>query len=122
MKRLIVILALCFAPIVAQAQAALEPTFKTLTTVAFGSVGAAYTAFLTNTAPLIDIDILNVTDQPITCAFDTASPAADHVVVPAYSSYSPPLDRRTFYIAKSVYCKRTSSAPTVGSVYITASF
>lgn len=107
-------------PSILQAQSAIEPTFKTLAAVAFGSVTASHTAFLSNTAALIHLDILNLTDQPITCSFDSGT--TDHVVIPAYSSYSPNLGKHEAYIDSSVHCKRTSAAPTVGSVYITGAY
>jgi len=118
MKKLLVLILLI--PSIVIAQSAIEPTYKTLSTVAFGSVTASYTAFLSNSVALFDLDILNLTDQPITCSFDSGT--TDHVVIPAYSSYSPKLGRSEAYLDNPVQCKRTSSAPTVGSVYISGAY
>lgn len=92
---------------------------STLAAVAFGSVTGAYTAFLTNTNPIRDLDVLNQTDAAITCSYNAST---DHFVVPAYSSYSPDLGEIEMHSGSTISCKRTSGAPTVGSVYISAGY
>lgn len=120
MKRALVVFAFLIFASTARAQTDIEPTFKALGTVAFGSVTASFTSFFANTAALFDLDIVNLTNADITCSFDSGT--TSHVVIPAYSSYSPELGRGKAYLDNPVYCKYTTAAPTVGNVYFTGEY
>lgn len=93
-----------------------------MATVAFGSVTASHTSFLANASTLAfqDIDILNLTDAQITCSYDGGT--TDHFTVPAYSGYDPELGDLALHHSSTIFCKRTSAAPTVGAVYISAGY
>lgn len=128
MKRILLSLLLLPSFAWAGTGAFVEAEDETMATIAFGSVTASYTVFLANATPnrWYEVDIYNGTDQPITCSYNPGSPpaagtAVDHFIVPAYSSYDPFLGKAERVIIVPIWCKRTSSAPTVGSVYLSAS-
>lgn len=118
MKKLLALLLL--VPNLAFGQGWGEGTFP-FSTTAFGSVTASYTTFLANTKSLVDLDIYNGTDASITCTNDTAT-AGEGWVIPSYSAYSPKLASATRYLNGNISCKRTSGAPTVGSVEISGTY
>lgn len=124
MKKLFLFFSLLVFPLIAQAQtqATNQRRNTTLTTIAFGSVAADHSAFLTNASGLtfLDIDMLNWTDAEITCSYDAG--VTDNFVVPAYSSYEIPLAKIKLHHATAIWCKRSSGAPTVGSVRISAGY
>lgn len=128
MKKTFLLLTLLITS-VAEAQVISSNTLTTkerqdvaLATIAFGSVAAGHTSFLANASalPFTEIDVLNLTDQPITCSYNGGT--TDHFVVPAYSSYNPTLGEMQAHRATAIFCKRTSAAPTVGSVYVSAGY
>jgi hypothetical protein len=128
MRKILIFIAL-FAAIEAQGQVISSNTLTTkerqdvaLATVAFGSVTASHTSFLANASalPFTEVDVLNLTDQPITCSYNGG--VTDHFVVPAYSSYNPTLGEMQVHHATTIFCKRTSAAPTVGNVYVSAGY
>lgn len=129
MKR--ILLALLLIPSIAFAGTGsyVEAKHETMATIAFGSVGAAYTAFMANATPhrWYEVDIYNGTDAPITCSYNNGSPATagtavDNFIVPAGTSYDPFLGKAERVIIVPIWCKRTSAAPTSGAVYISASY
>lgn len=121
MKRIVITLVVsALTAIAAEAQTLTQYEPMTENTVAFGSVTASYTTFLTVTQPLVDMDIYNGTNQSITCRL--GSGASDHIDVPAYSSWSPSLAAAKKYNQLNVLCKQTSVAPTVGSVTVSGAY
>ena len=130
MKRILLSLLLLFPSIAwAGTGSYIEAKHETMATIAFGSVAAAYTVFLANATPnrWYEVDVYNGTDAPITCSYNSGSPAAagtavDHFIVPPYSSYDPFLGKAERVVIYPIWCKRTSAAPTVGAVYLSASY
>lgn len=129
MKKILLALLLIPSAAFAGTGSYVEAEHETLATIAFGSVTASYTVFLANATPhrWYELDIYNGTDAPITCSYNPGSPAAvgtavDHFIIPAYSGYAPHLGKAERVIIVPIWCKRTSAAPTVGAVYLSASY
>lgn len=114
MRRILGALMLAAIPFVAKAQTSVPPVYVAAT-VAFGSVTGSYAQFLAGGKPLVDIDILNDTNQAIRCSFDAGTTGVE---IPAYSSYSPDLGVTKKYIGTAVQCRHEGVAPTVGAVEI----
>lgn len=114
MKRVIGAIALAVFPLSAVAQTLVPPVYVAAS-VAFGSVTGSYTQFLAGGKPLVDIDILNDSNQTIRCSFDAGTTGVE---IPAYSSYSPDLGVTKKYITNAVQCKHEGVAPTAGTVEI----
>lgn len=113
MKNIFYLLLSLFCAGIVHAQGLTQPTYVSSTT-AFGSVTGLYTQFLAGGKPLVDIDIMNNTNQDILCTWDDTN----GVEIPAYSSYRPNLAESRKYIQTALKCKHAGVAPTAGSVDI----
>lgn len=113
MKKLLLLACLLWTTS-AFAQAIGTAKYTTMATVAYGSVTASYTAFLTSVKPLKQVDILNTTNCDVTISFDASTA---HYFVPKYSSLV--LNFRQLEVEErhSVSGKSAGSC-TVGSVYV----
>lgn len=97
--------------------------FDTLRSVAFGSIGAAYSAVGTATTVRARlINIKNLTDTDVFISFDGTN---NHIVMPAgagdvYDFTSNKVRDDGFFLPEGTvfYIKRVAGAPTSGSVYI----
>lgn len=101
--------------------------FEPLRSLAFGSIGATYTAVGTPTEhPMRQFFIQNLTDQLLIFSFDGIN---DHFVLPVNGFWIEDITTNKsqdigFYIAQNttLYVKRSAGAATSGSVYFTVTY
>jgi hypothetical protein len=105
----------------------LKAEFEELRTVAFAGIGAGYAIF---GAPLVNpsrlIIITNTTNQSVTLSTNGVT---DHLIIPAgsfklldISANRSAKDGFYFRTGTQFYQKRTSAAPTTGSIYLETIF
>jgi hypothetical protein len=114
--RLPALLALLAGPVAAQVPG--QPA-QSSATVAFGSVTASYTNFLTGGLNWTFLDILNNTDKDVRC---TMNAGTNSFLIPAYSSFSPKLGEVRQFETRTIQCKHDGVAPTVGNVELYAQY
>ena len=114
MNKLLLALIIALLPALAGAQSFREAQYKTLATVAAGSVTASYATALSNTKPLRMLDVVNTADCLILISFDAST---NHFIVPAQTSLTLGWNDFALYEKDNVSIKYSGSACTTGSVY-----
>lgn len=98
-----------------------------LRSIAFGSIGAAYTAIGTPLAhPSHIIHIQNTTDQGMLISYDGSTDhefvGADGFILLDISTNRTRSEGFFFPVGMSVYVKEAGAAPSIGTVYVSSYF
>jgi len=96
-----------------------EVTNITMGTVAFGSVGASYTAALTDSHNKLEILVDNQTDAAIYVSFNGTN---NHEILAAGQAAKWNFGSYGRYESGNVSIKHTGAAPTSGNVYVSARY